>query len=112
MITNYFKILYKAGSINKKILESRVLNINLEGITGRKNLNINTPWEKIFKYNKKFSSLSYRFTLNNKKQILPTAFKNIFYRLKLIDIETIIFKLIKNSKKKYIKEKYIYPRRK
>ena len=36
LITNYFKILYKAGSINKKILESKVLNINLEGTTGRK----------------------------------------------------------------------------
>ena len=93
-VSHYFGTLYKASNFSGITLKNKILFIKLLHEKGRKKLDINTPWEKIFKYNKNFEVFSYKPSSTTKRLSYTHSLKYFFYRMKFWDYESVIYKLL------------------
>ena len=98
-ITEYYKTIYKAACLSKKILNSDILYIKAEGYGGRKNIDLNPPWEEILNFKRNFTFKS--FIIKKKENKKPNIFekiKSMHYKLQLLGLDGFLFRLIKKNK--------------
>tara|TARA_X000000950_G_scaffold108424_2_gene136743 strand:- start:10584 stop:12395 length:1812 start_codon:yes stop_codon:yes gene_type:complete len=98
-ITDYYKIIYKAACLNNKILDNNILYLRSIGYSGRKNIDLNTPWQEILKSKRNFTYLDYKIGKKiAKKSTIHEYISSLFYKIQLMGLDGLLFRLIKRFK--------------
>jgi hypothetical protein len=93
MVTVEFqRLLFKASCLTRDDVSNPVLFIRVEGDGGPNGNNMNPPWDRIFKDNKKFNIITYQ--QEKEWNVLNTESVPWYRKIRVAGVETLIYRIL------------------